>query len=59
MESGLLLVEGREGRCIHRQREKRKSKRLGLYHGVDEKRNRVGVILKEEFVWNVLEVKRV
>uniref|UniRef100_A0A673K0B0 Craniofacial development protein 2-like n=1 Tax=Sinocyclocheilus rhinocerous TaxID=307959 RepID=A0A673K0B0_9TELE len=30
-----------------------------FYHGVDRKRNGVGVILKEEFVKNVLEVKRV
>ncbi|KAF7649734.1 hypothetical protein LDENG_00136870, partial [Lucifuga dentata] len=30
-----------------------------FYHGVDGKRNGVGVILKEEFVRNVLEVKRV
>lgn len=28
-------------------------------HGVEGKRNRVGVILKEEFVRNVLEMKRV
>ncbi|TRY54612.1 hypothetical protein DNTS_001598, partial [Danionella cerebrum] len=30
-----------------------------FYYGVDRKRNGVGVILKEEFVRNVLEVKRV
>ncbi|KAK3570071.1 hypothetical protein QTP86_010237 [Hemibagrus guttatus] len=30
-----------------------------LYYGVDSKRNGVGVVLKEEFVKNVLEVKRV
>ncbi|KAK3506607.1 hypothetical protein QTP70_011017 [Hemibagrus guttatus] len=30
-----------------------------LYYGVDSKRNGVGVVLKEEFVRNVLEVKRV
>ncbi|KAK3572390.1 hypothetical protein QTP86_032612 [Hemibagrus guttatus] len=30
-----------------------------FYYGVDSKRNGVGVVLKEEFVWNVLEVKRV
>ncbi|KAK3534513.1 hypothetical protein QTP86_016589 [Hemibagrus guttatus] len=30
-----------------------------FYYGVDSKRNGVGVILKEEFVRNVLEVKRV
>ncbi|KAK3556710.1 hypothetical protein QTP70_015094, partial [Hemibagrus guttatus] len=29
------------------------------YYGVDSKRNGVGVVLKEEFVRNVLEVKRV
>ena len=30
-----------------------------FYHGVDGKRNGVGVILKEEYVRNVVEVKRV
>ncbi|KAK3574478.1 hypothetical protein QTP86_008076 [Hemibagrus guttatus] len=30
-----------------------------FYYGVDSKRNAVGVVLKEEFVRNVLEVKRV
>ncbi|KAK3510484.1 hypothetical protein QTP70_009161 [Hemibagrus guttatus] len=30
-----------------------------FYYGVDSKRNEVGVVLKEEFVRNVLEVKRV
>ncbi|MCJ8733936.1 hypothetical protein PDJAM_G00229520 [Pangasius djambal] len=30
-----------------------------FYNGVDSKRNGVGVVLKEEFVRNVLEVKRV
>lgn len=30
-----------------------------FYYGLDRKRNGVGVILKEEFVRNVLEVKRV
>ncbi|KAK3510058.1 hypothetical protein QTP70_026788, partial [Hemibagrus guttatus] len=100
----------RGGRRVHRQREKRKDKSLGLrigtlnvgtmtekgreladmmerrkvdilclqetrwkgskalsigagfklfYYGVDSKRNGVGVVLKEEFVRNVLEVKRV
>ncbi|KAK3527989.1 hypothetical protein QTP86_013101 [Hemibagrus guttatus] len=100
----------RGGRRVHRQREKRKGKSLGLrigtlnvgtmtekgreladmmerrkvdilclqetrwkgskalsigagfklfYYGVDSKRNGVGVVLKEEFVRNVLEVKRV
>ena len=41
-----------------------KSRSLGaefklFYHGVDGKTNGVGVMLKEEFVRNVLEVKRV
>ncbi|KAK3524649.1 hypothetical protein QTP70_035012 [Hemibagrus guttatus] len=100
----------RGGRRVHRQREKRKCKSVGLgigtlnvgtmtgkgreladmmerrkvdilcvqetrwkgskarsigagfklfYYGVDSKRNGVGVVLKEEFVRNVLEVKRV
>ncbi|KAK3560803.1 hypothetical protein QTP86_019503, partial [Hemibagrus guttatus] len=100
----------RGGRRVHRQREKRKGKSVGLrigtlnvgtmtgkgreladmmerrkvdilcvqetrwkgskarsigagfklfYYGVDSKRNGVGVVLKEEFVRNVLEVKRV
>ncbi|KAK3545935.1 hypothetical protein QTP70_016965 [Hemibagrus guttatus] len=100
----------RGGRRVHRQREKRKGKSVGLrigtlnvgtmtgkgrelvdmierrkvdilcvqetrwkgskarsigagfklfYYGVDSKRNEVGVVLKEEFVRNVLEVKRV
>ncbi|KAK3569629.1 hypothetical protein QTP86_002583 [Hemibagrus guttatus] len=100
----------RGGRRVHRQREKRKGKSVGLrigtlnvgtmtgkgreladvmerrkvdilcvqetkwkgskarsigagfklfYYGVDSKRNGVGVVLKEEFVRNVLEVKKV
>ncbi|KAK3566841.1 hypothetical protein QTP86_004554 [Hemibagrus guttatus] len=100
----------RGGRRVHRQREKKKGKTVGLrigtlnvgtmtgkgreltdmmerrkvdilcvqetrwkgskarsigagfklfYYGVDRKRNGVGVVLKEEFVRNVLEVKRV
>ncbi|MCJ8737270.1 hypothetical protein PDJAM_G00021940 [Pangasius djambal] len=58
----------RGGRRVCRQREKRKGKSVGLrigtlfklfYYGVDSKRNGVGVVLKEEFVRNVLEVKRV
>ncbi|KAK3555325.1 hypothetical protein QTP86_014921 [Hemibagrus guttatus] len=100
----------RGGRRVHRQREKRKGKSVGLiigtlnvgtmtgkgreladmmerrkvdilcvqetrwkgskacsigagfklfYYGVDSKRNVVGVVLKEEFVRNILEVKRV
>ncbi|KAK3521554.1 hypothetical protein QTP70_013074 [Hemibagrus guttatus] len=40
-----------------------KARRIGagfklFYYGVDSKRNGVGVVLKEEFVRNVLEVKR-
>lgn len=96
----------RGGRRVHRPREKRKGKSVGLrigtlnvgtmtgreladmmerrkvdilcvqetgwkgskarsigfklfYYGVDSKRNGVGVVLKEEFVRNVMEVKRV
>ncbi|XP_051784683.1 craniofacial development protein 2-like [Erpetoichthys calabaricus] len=30
-----------------------------FYHGVDRRRNKVGVILKEQYVKSVLEVKRV
>ncbi|KAK3568376.1 hypothetical protein QTP86_005575 [Hemibagrus guttatus] len=111
VEIGLLLSRrSRGGRRVHRQREKRKGKSVGLrigtlnvgtmtgkgreladmmerrkvdilcvqetrwkgskarsigagfklfYYGVDSKRNGVGVVLKEEFVRNVLEVKRV
>ena len=41
-----------------------KARRLGagfrlFYRGVDGKRNGVGAIMKEEFVWSVLVVKRV
>ncbi|KAK3545181.1 hypothetical protein QTP70_001769 [Hemibagrus guttatus] len=103
-------LRSRGGRRVHRQREKRKGKSVGLrigtlnvgtmtekgreladvmerrkvdilcvqetrwkgskarsigagfklfYYGVDSKRNGVGVVLKEEFVRDVLEVKRV
>ena len=51
--------------CVQETRWKgSKARSLGagfklFYHGVDGKRNGVGVILKEEFVGNVLEVKRV
>ncbi|XP_051793709.1 uncharacterized protein LOC127530597 [Acanthochromis polyacanthus] len=51
--------------CVQETRWKgSKARSLGagfklFYHGVDRKRNGVGVILKEEFVRNVLEVKRV
>ncbi|KAK3506363.1 hypothetical protein QTP70_000997 [Hemibagrus guttatus] len=105
-----LVTLSRGGRRVHRQREKRKGKSVGLrigtlnvgtmtgkgreladmmerrkvdilsvqetrwkgskarsigagfklfYYGVDSKRNGVGVVLKEEFVRNILEVKRV
>ncbi|KAK3549868.1 hypothetical protein QTP86_015490 [Hemibagrus guttatus] len=98
--SGNWATVGRSrgGRRVHRQREKRKGKSVGLrigtlnvgtmtgkgreladmmerwkgskdwcigegfklfYYGVHSKRNGVGVVLKEEFVRNVLEVKRV
>ena len=51
--------------CVQESRwkdSKARSLRAGFklfYHGVEEKRNRVGVILKQELVRNVLEVKRV
>ena len=51
--------------CVQETRWKgSKARSLGagfklFYHGVDGKRNGVGVILKEELVRNVLEVKRV
>ncbi|KAK2917518.1 hypothetical protein Q8A73_004265 [Channa argus] len=51
--------------CVQETRWKgSKAKSLGagfklFYHGSDRKRNGVGVILKEDFVRNVLEVKRV
>ncbi|MCJ8733950.1 hypothetical protein PDJAM_G00229570 [Pangasius djambal] len=51
--------------CVQETRWKgRKARTIGagfklFYYGVDSKRNGVGVVLKEEFVKNVLEVKRV
>ncbi|KAE8291438.1 hypothetical protein D5F01_LYC11043 [Larimichthys crocea] len=51
--------------CVQETRWKgSKARSLGagfklFYHGVDRKRNGVGVILKEKFVRSVLEVKRV
>ncbi|KAK2897556.1 hypothetical protein Q8A73_013936 [Channa argus] len=51
--------------CVQETRWKgSKARSLGagfklFYHGSDRKRNGVGVILKEDFVRNVLEVKRV
>ncbi|KAK3574270.1 hypothetical protein QTP86_004383 [Hemibagrus guttatus] len=51
--------------CVQETRWKgSKARRIGagfklFYYGVDSKRNGVGVVLKEEFVRNVLEVKRV
>ncbi|KAK3529925.1 hypothetical protein QTP86_007248 [Hemibagrus guttatus] len=52
VEIGLLFVEEVEegGECVDRERR-------GTC--VDSKRNGIGVVLKEEFVRNVLEVKRV
>ncbi|KAK3549324.1 hypothetical protein QTP70_034553, partial [Hemibagrus guttatus] len=52
--------------CVQETRWKGGSKARSIgagfklfYYGVDSKRNGVGVVLKEEFVRNVLEVKRV
>ncbi|KAK3511003.1 hypothetical protein QTP70_029015 [Hemibagrus guttatus] len=51
--------------CVQENRWKgNKARSIGagfklFYYGVDSKRNGVGVVLKEEFVRNVLEVKRV
>ncbi|KAK3532877.1 hypothetical protein QTP70_001380 [Hemibagrus guttatus] len=51
--------------CIQKTRWKgSKARSIGagfklFYYGVDSKRNGVGVVMKEEFVRNVLEVKRV
>ncbi|KAK3540907.1 hypothetical protein QTP86_004171 [Hemibagrus guttatus] len=73
VEIGLLLVEEVEegGECTDRERRGKETKWKGskarsigagfklFYYGVDSKRNGVGVVLKEEFVRNVLEVKRV
>ncbi|KAK3558854.1 hypothetical protein QTP86_030445, partial [Hemibagrus guttatus] len=73
VEIGLLLVEEVEegGECTDRERRGKETRWKGskarsigagfklFYYGVDSKRNGVGVVLKEEFVRNVLEVKRV
>ncbi|KAK3542239.1 hypothetical protein QTP86_021401, partial [Hemibagrus guttatus] len=73
VETGLLLVEEVEegGECTDRERRGKETRWKGskarsigagfklFYYGVDSKRNGVGVVLKEEFVRNVLEVKRV
>ncbi|KAF7696112.1 hypothetical protein C0J45_14382 [Silurus meridionalis] len=75
VEIGLLLAKGGEGEeeDVYRDgRERRsetkwkgsKARNIGggfklFYHGVDGKRNGVGVILKEEFSKSVVEVKRV
>ncbi|KAK3537068.1 hypothetical protein QTP70_000746 [Hemibagrus guttatus] len=73
VEIGLLLVEEVEegGECTDRERRGKETRWKGskacsigagfklFYYGVDSKRNGVGVFLKEEFVRNVLEVKRV
>lgn len=49
--------------CVQETRRKgSKARGIGFklfYYGVDSKRNGVGVVLKEEFVRNILEVKRV
>ncbi|KAK3516057.1 hypothetical protein QTP70_004012 [Hemibagrus guttatus] len=72
VEIGLLLVEEVEegGECTDRERRGKETRWKGskarsigagfklFYYGVDSKRNGVGVVLKEEFVRNVLEVKR-
>ncbi|KAK3570787.1 hypothetical protein QTP86_025428 [Hemibagrus guttatus] len=49
----------RGGRRVRRQREKRKGKSVGLRIGTLNVGTMTGVVLKEEFVRNVLEVKRV
>ncbi|KAK3556632.1 hypothetical protein QTP70_010826 [Hemibagrus guttatus] len=66
---GRRVEEG--GECTDRERRGKETKWKGsktrsigagfklFYYGVDSKRNGVGVVLKEEFVRNVLEVKRV
>ncbi|KAK3536924.1 hypothetical protein QTP86_027069 [Hemibagrus guttatus] len=73
VEIGLLLVEEVEegGECTDRERRGKETRWKGskarsigagfklFCYGVDSKRNGVGVVLKEEFVRNVLEVKRV
>ncbi|KAK3533225.1 hypothetical protein QTP70_013666 [Hemibagrus guttatus] len=67
VESWLILMERRKVDilCVQETRWKgSKAHSIGagfklFYYGVDSKRNGVGVVLKEEFVRNVLEVKRV
>ncbi|KAK3553859.1 hypothetical protein QTP70_012695 [Hemibagrus guttatus] len=73
VEIGLLLVKEVEegGDCIDREKRGKETRWKGskahsigagfklFYYGVDTKRNGVGVVLKEEFVKKVLEVKRV
>ncbi|KAK3555905.1 hypothetical protein QTP86_029782, partial [Hemibagrus guttatus] len=73
VEIGLLLVKEVEegGECADRERRGKETRWKGskahsigagiklFYYGVDSKGNGVGVVLKEEFVRNVLEVKRV
>ncbi|KAK3545752.1 hypothetical protein QTP70_011318 [Hemibagrus guttatus] len=73
VEIGLLLVKEVEegGECTDRERRGKETRWKGskarsigegfklFYYGVDSKRNGVGVVLKEEFVRNILEVKRV
>ncbi|KAK3553295.1 hypothetical protein QTP86_032750 [Hemibagrus guttatus] len=69
-EKGRELADMMERRkvdilCVQETRWKgSKARSIGagfklFYYGVDSKRNGVGVVLKEEFVRNVLEVKRV
>ncbi|KAK3563738.1 hypothetical protein QTP86_034462, partial [Hemibagrus guttatus] len=69
-EKGRELADVMERRkvdilCVQETRWKgSKARSIGagfklFYYGVDSKRNGVGVVLKEEFVRNVLEVKRV
>ncbi|MCI4378649.1 hypothetical protein PGIGA_G00218200 [Pangasianodon gigas] len=69
-EKGRELADMRERRkvdilCVQETRWKgSKARSIGagfklFYYGVDSKRNGVGVVLKEEFGRNVLEVKRV
>ncbi|KAK3574008.1 hypothetical protein QTP86_034351 [Hemibagrus guttatus] len=55
---------GTSGAVIETRWKGSKARSIGagfklFYYGVDSKRNGVGVVLKEEFVRNVLEVKRV
>jgi len=58
------LVDKVDILCVQETRWNGKARSLGagfklFYHGVGGKRNGVEVILKEEFVKNVLEVKSV